>query len=57
MKSKSFIAAFALIALAMSMPARADIIADQSRISVWSPAAPYLDQVIPAGAKGWPGHS
>lgn len=57
MMSKGFVATFALIVLAMSLPARADIIVDQSRISVWSPEAPSLDPVILPGTKGWPGRS
>ena len=46
MKKNGFAAAFAVIILAMFSPAQAEIIADQSRISVGSPKAPYFDKMI-----------
>ena len=45
MKSANYIAALAVIIAAMSLPLRADIIADQSLISITAPQVPDLDQV------------
>lgn len=46
MQKTIFIAAMGMIALSMTAPARADTIADQSRISVYAPIAPGLEQGI-----------
>lgn len=46
MKSKVYKIALALIIASATVPAQADIIADQSRISVFAPKSPNLDQVM-----------
>jgi hypothetical protein len=52
MKSNVPMAAFFLILLSALVPARADIIADQSLISVSAPLAPSLDQIKCADGTG-----
>ena len=44
MSKKIYIASMALVALSMTVSAKADIIADQSRISVSSPQVPWIDK-------------
>ena len=43
MSKKIHIVSMALLALSMTVPAKADIIADQSRISVAAPHLPWID--------------
>ncbi len=51
MKSVKYISALAVIITAMSFPLRAEIIADQSLISMTAPQVPGLDQVNWQGVK------
>ncbi len=46
MRKKIIGSAFTLIILAMAMPAQAEVVADQSRLSVASPLSPSLEQVM-----------
>ncbi len=46
MKKKILVSAFTLIILAMAMPVQAEVVADQSRLSVASPLSPSLEQVM-----------
>lgn len=51
MKSAKYISVLAVIITAMSFPLRAEIIADQSRISVMAPELPGHDLVNWSGIK------
>lgn len=46
MTSKVFVTAFAIMLMSSLMPVKADVIADQSRISISSPLSPNLDLVL-----------